>query len=204
MDSGVTLPNERDLLRRYGLPLDKYVQLLNAQGGVCPICGKPPTERTGPLVVDHNHDTLEIDGLVHSSPCNRRLLQTVRRYLANPPGRRFGWTVPPELEQKTIARREAGKTAARERRAAAKRPAAAAATPAPVSHLERLHELTRQTDEYAAKVDAALAATEPAPTYGWTAPPPVVHVDMPHPEPERRPRRLRFNFRSGGSIRSGG
>jgi recombination endonuclease VII len=199
--SAAPLPNEKDLKRRYGLTLDQYVELLDAQGGVCAVCHKPPTERTGPLVVDHNHDTLEIDGLVHSSPCNRRLLQQVRRYLANPPGRRFGFKVPPELEQKTIARREAGKTAARERRAAARRPGAAPGS-AP-SYLPRLQELTRQTDEYAAKVDAALAATvEPAPTYGWTEPPPPTGpVDQ---LPPRRPRRLRFNFRSGGSVRSGG
>jgi hypothetical protein len=119
--TGPPLPDAKGLRRRYGLTLAQYLELLEAQGGVCAICGRPPTQRTGALVVDHDHDPpYPICGLVHSNPCNRRLLQQVRHYLADPPGRRFGWTVPPEREARTITRREEQRQAAKERRAAKK------------------------------------------------------------------------------------
>jgi hypothetical protein len=117
MDSEVALPAARDLERRYGLSIGQYLELLEAQGGVCAVCGKPPKDDK-PLVVDHCHDGLTVDGLVHGSPCNRALTQQVRRYLADPPGRRLGLKVPVELEQATIAKRERAKAAARAGRAA--------------------------------------------------------------------------------------
>jgi hypothetical protein len=196
MSGDLPLPNERDLTRRYALTLAQYVELLEAQGGVCAVCGKPPTERTGPLVVDHDHDTLAVDGLVHGSPCNRRLLQQVRRYLADPPGRRFGWTVPPDLEAQTIAKREREKLAARTRRAAAKRPAATKAT----FSFDQLRDMT-QPGPTGAAIEALEREPEPPPTapaWGWSEP------QQPKPEHERPKRRLRLRFRSGGSVRSGG
>lgn len=48
------LPSEKDIKRRYGISLDQYVELLEAQGGVCAICRRPP--RSGTLRVDHAHD----------------------------------------------------------------------------------------------------------------------------------------------------
>lgn len=44
--------------------------LTNAQGGLCPLCGKPIDYSTPrEAVVDHDHDTGEIRGVLHRS-CN--------------------------------------------------------------------------------------------------------------------------------------
>ena len=51
------------LKRKYGLTLEEYDAMLEAQGGVCAICGEPrPEERT--LHVDHDHETGAIRGLL--------------------------------------------------------------------------------------------------------------------------------------------
>lgn len=50
------------LKRTYDLSLEEYNKLLADQGGVCAICGLPPTTRR--LAVDHNHKTGEIRGLL--------------------------------------------------------------------------------------------------------------------------------------------
>lgn len=72
-----TLAAERRLnLRRYGLRVADYDKMAADQGGVCAICGQPETQRRGgkvlPLVVDHDHETAEIRGLLCNS-CNRGL-----------------------------------------------------------------------------------------------------------------------------------
>jgi hypothetical protein len=55
----------RDLLKTFGISFADYNKLLHAQNGVCALCGKiDPGKR---LVVDHNHETEEIRGLL----CNR-------------------------------------------------------------------------------------------------------------------------------------
>jgi len=43
----------RDLLKKYGITEQEYDQMLAQQGGVCKICGKPPTGRA--LHVEHDH-----------------------------------------------------------------------------------------------------------------------------------------------------
>lgn len=70
------------LKRKFGITLADYTALLIAQGGVCAICGQPPTVALGipsrrqgravrpRLVVDHNHETGAVRGLL-CSPCNR-------------------------------------------------------------------------------------------------------------------------------------
>ena len=61
---------ESKLKRKYGMTLDEYEQLFEAQGGVCAIC----SEHRGkyPLTVDHNHITGAIRALV-CSKCNTLL-----------------------------------------------------------------------------------------------------------------------------------
>jgi hypothetical protein len=59
------------LKRKYGITLEQYEAMLEAQGGVCKICGKPrPDDRT--LHVDHDHETGEIRGLL-CFRCNNAL-----------------------------------------------------------------------------------------------------------------------------------
>jgi hypothetical protein len=56
---------------RLGLTLDDYNRLLEAQGGVCAICGgKPKTRR---LHVDHDHKSGTVRGLLCFT-CNRHVL----------------------------------------------------------------------------------------------------------------------------------
>jgi hypothetical protein len=51
------------LKRTYGMTVEDYDRMLEAQGGVCAICREPrPEERT--LHVDHDHATGEIRGLL--------------------------------------------------------------------------------------------------------------------------------------------
>jgi hypothetical protein len=51
------------LKRKYGMTLEDYDQMLEAQAGVCAICGEArPEERT--LHVDHDHETGVIRGLL--------------------------------------------------------------------------------------------------------------------------------------------
>jgi Recombination endonuclease VII len=50
------------LKRKFGLTLDEYDQLLEAQGGGCAICGAKPGKIS--LHVDHDHETGEIRGLL--------------------------------------------------------------------------------------------------------------------------------------------
>lgn len=53
----------RSRLRRYGLTEATYAQLVEAQGGLCAICGKP--EKVQPnLAVDHCHVTGKVRGLL--------------------------------------------------------------------------------------------------------------------------------------------
>ena len=58
---------------RFNLTIEGYQALLDAQGGVCAICGQPETRiRQGhvrQLSIDHDHETGKIRGLLCSS-CN--------------------------------------------------------------------------------------------------------------------------------------
>lgn len=95
------------LRKRFNLTLEQYRALVDATGGMCPICA----EETSRWNVEHNHATGVVYGVVCTS-CNvgvlagskhdvelaRRLL----RYLENPPARdRIGdVVVPAEQESK--------------------------------------------------------------------------------------------------------
>lgn len=58
------------LRRNYGISLDAYDQLLQEQGGVCAICGTDNPGSNTRFMVDHNHDTGEVRGLLCGN-CNR-------------------------------------------------------------------------------------------------------------------------------------
>ena len=60
-----------DLRRFYGITVEEYNARLEAQGGVCAICGSPPGVRR--LAVDHDHHTGAIRGLLCSGTCNPAL-----------------------------------------------------------------------------------------------------------------------------------
>ena len=53
---------------RYGLTQERFLELLQSQDYACAIC----KERSYGLVVDHNHDTGEVRGLL-CSYCNKLL-----------------------------------------------------------------------------------------------------------------------------------
>lgn len=61
---------ERELRKRYGIGLDDYQRMLEAQGGVCAICGQPETrvdhrtKKVSRLAVDHDHKTGDVRGLL--------------------------------------------------------------------------------------------------------------------------------------------
>ena len=93
---------ERHLLRKYGLTLEMYNELLAAQGGVCAYCGTSDPGGRGAFHVDHDHSCCPgektcgecINGLLCST-CNIGLGHYVKfandprtmRYLHNPPAR---------------------------------------------------------------------------------------------------------------------
>lgn len=56
--------------RAYGITKEQYEALLAEQGGVCALCKKPPTDEF--LVVDHDHTTGQVRGLLHRL-CNSML-----------------------------------------------------------------------------------------------------------------------------------
>lgn len=58
-------------LRKYGLTLYAYQRMLERQKGACAICKRPELD-VGGLVVDHNHDTGKVRGLLCGS-CNTAL-----------------------------------------------------------------------------------------------------------------------------------
>ena len=60
----------------YGLTEEDYAARLEAQGGVCALCGKPPRGgvKGKHLHVDHDHVTHKVRGLL-CRPCNQALGQ---------------------------------------------------------------------------------------------------------------------------------
>lgn len=49
----------------YGITKDEYLSMLEAQGGVCGVCGEPETRKGGEfLCVDHDHESLQVRGLL--------------------------------------------------------------------------------------------------------------------------------------------
>ena len=59
----------KNLKNRFGISLDEYDAMLQLQSGCCKICGTNAPGPKGRFVVDHNHDTGEVRGLLCWS-CN--------------------------------------------------------------------------------------------------------------------------------------
>lgn len=84
-------PREAYLNRTYGITVDQYNLLLEAQGGVCAVCGEPPKNYR--LSVDHDHKTGLVRGLLcwfdNNKVVGRHRVGTQLRaaadYLDNPP-----------------------------------------------------------------------------------------------------------------------
>ena len=76
------------LSRRYGISMEKYNEMFEAQGGRCAICDKHQSELKRSLCVDHCHETGAIRGLL-CIKCNAGigqlnsgdLLDKAKRYL---------------------------------------------------------------------------------------------------------------------------
>lgn len=68
--------NRRWHLMAYGLTDEQYRAMVEAQGGLCAICGQPETAiRRGavkPLAVDHDHETRKVRALLCHN-CNAAL-----------------------------------------------------------------------------------------------------------------------------------
>jgi hypothetical protein len=59
------------LQRKYGITIEKYEEMLDAQAGVCAICGREPNPNIS-LHVDHDHETGQIRDLT-CFRCNQAL-----------------------------------------------------------------------------------------------------------------------------------
>ena len=70
------------LMRKFGITIEQYELMLEAQGGICAICGRTPREIS--LHVDHDHSSGQIRALL-CFPCNNALadLQEDPRVVAN-------------------------------------------------------------------------------------------------------------------------
>lgn len=105
-----------ETLRRHGLVEGEYEALLEAQGGACAVCGKPPSRAGRPLVIDHDHKLAQkvgrrasVRGLVHSL-CNRMLgqlrdsaalAQGLANYLLDPPAQHVLASTPEPTKEAT-------------------------------------------------------------------------------------------------------
>jgi len=92
-EKGATTTRRAHLKRSYGIDLKDYETLLSSQGYKCKICGVGSNldSRAKYFVVDHNHNTGEIRGLL-CTKCNALLgfaqdrveiLETAKQYLIN-------------------------------------------------------------------------------------------------------------------------
>lgn len=93
---GVAKLRDYHLRKKYGISLDDYNRMHEAQNGLCAICGEPEKVYRGSrpeLAVDHCHETGRVRGLLCNA-CNRGignlrddvgLLRRALAYLDSPP-----------------------------------------------------------------------------------------------------------------------
>lgn len=102
--SRLTKTQDERLKRKYGLSLVEYDGLLSHQYGTCALCGtNDPGHPSGRFVVDHDHDTGVVRGLLCTG-CNvglgyfrdnPTLLLAAIGYLAHAKGDHDGYTCEP-------------------------------------------------------------------------------------------------------------
>lgn len=86
------------IMKKYGITLEQYEELLEKQDHKCAICDKHKDEFKINLAVDHNHITGEIRGLL-CAYCNHRVIGRHRdgnllRKMADYVDQGTGWFVP--------------------------------------------------------------------------------------------------------------
>lgn len=101
------------LMRKYGITIEQYDELLEKQNHCCAVCEKYETEFKTRLAVDHNHKTGEIRGLL-CNHCNHRVVGrwtdgTLLRRAADYLGQGTGLFVP-EKKRTTKKRRKKKET----------------------------------------------------------------------------------------------
>ncbi|MET7975702.1 endonuclease domain-containing protein [Streptomyces mirabilis] len=62
----------RGMKSKYGISVEQYEMMLQAQGGVCAICKKPPPQGERRMGVDHCHESGRVRGILCHG-CNRWL-----------------------------------------------------------------------------------------------------------------------------------
>lgn len=67
------------LKQKYGLSIEAYNHLLSLQQGKCAVCGIPGVETPKGLVVDHNHKTGQVRGLL-CNICNSHIIHVLEDY----------------------------------------------------------------------------------------------------------------------------
>ena len=92
------------LMRKYGMSIEQYDAMLEAQGGGCYICGRAPRDDIS-LHVDHDHSTGEVRGIL-CFRCNNALadFQEDTRLLRNAIGYLAAHTAKDEIQ---VARQRA-------------------------------------------------------------------------------------------------
>lgn len=62
----VPLASRKSMLKiQYGMTMQRYDEMLAAQGGVCAVCARPPAgQRDKYLHIDHDHETGAVRGLL--------------------------------------------------------------------------------------------------------------------------------------------
>jgi hypothetical protein len=108
---------DKELHRYPGITCRDYWAMLELQGGRCGVCWEPPGKWR--LVVDRDHDTNELLGLIHARH-NRGITVKIRRYVKDPPARSLGLVADPAAVRRIERRRRKQQRATQTRREHAK------------------------------------------------------------------------------------